>query len=317
MEPLPLDHPPRDRSMLLAYAQLVRLPNLFTAVADVAMGLLFVTAVGSGPDAILLALLALGSMAMYAAGAVLNDVFDAEIDARQRPGRPIPSGRVALAAARRLGYALLACGLGIGGAAAIVAATVWPLVVAAALAACILLYDALLKATPAAPAAMGGCRMLNVLWGMSVAGIPVPVAGWAVAGGIGVYIAGITLLAREESGRSRRLPLLAATVVMLAGIALVASLPAWAEATAALVRREPWRWWLLPAVVALIVGKRCLAAVADPAPERVQAAVKQGILSLVFLDAAVVLAVRGPVPAVAVLALLLPAALLGRWVYST
>ena len=27
---------------------------------------------------------------------VLNDVFDAEVDARERPERPIPSGRVSL-----------------------------------------------------------------------------------------------------------------------------------------------------------------------------------------------------------------------------
>ena len=31
---------------------------------------------------------------LYAAGMVLNDAFDAELDARERPERPIPSGRI-------------------------------------------------------------------------------------------------------------------------------------------------------------------------------------------------------------------------------
>ena len=49
----------------------------------------------------------------------------------------------------------------------------------------------------------------------------------------------------------------------------------------------------------------------------VQAAVKIGILSLIVLDASVTLAVAGPVWAVPILALLAPALVLGRWVYST
>jgi hypothetical protein len=49
----------------------------------------------------------------------------------------------------------------------------------------------------------------------------------------------------------------------------------------------------------------------------VQAAVKTGILGIIVLDAAVVFGVRGCLPAVAVLLLLLPAIVLGRWVYST
>ena len=310
------ESPPHGPSSLLAYAQLVRVPNLSTAVADVAMGFLFVRAVTGGGDTVLLVVLAAGSMAMYAAGTVLNDLFDIEIDARERPARPIPSGRVSPAAARRLGMGLLAVGLMLGLVASLVTATVWPLVVAAALAACVILYDGLLKRTPAGPVVMGGCRMLNVLWGMSVAGAP-PAAGWAVAGGIGIYVAGVTLLARQEAGRSHRGLLLAGTAVLLAGIALLASLPTWTDRLATVAREEPWRWWVLPAVVALVVGKRCLAAVADPAPHRVQAAVKQGILSLVVLDAAVVLAVRGPVPALGVLALLLPAVLLARRVPMT
>ena len=44
-------------------------------------------------------------MAIYAAGIVLNDVFDYEIDRVERPGRPLPSGRVSRGSRRRSGSA--------------------------------------------------------------------------------------------------------------------------------------------------------------------------------------------------------------------
>ena len=136
---------------------------------------------------------------------VLNDVFDVEIDRRERPERPIPSGRVSLDAARRLGWRLLVFGRGrrargrcfspaISGSG----------VVAAILATAILLYDAWLKRTPLGPVAMGACRMLNVLLGMSAVDAPLHAEHWLVAGAIGVYVAGITLFARKESERSSR-----------------------------------------------------------------------------------------------------------------
>lgn len=74
---------------------------------------------------------------------------------------------------------------------------------------------------------------------------------------------------------------------------------------------------LLLAMLAVTVLRRCLAAVLDPSAERVQVAVKHSILSLIWFDAALV-AATAPLPyAFAIAALLIPALLLGRWVYST
>jgi 4-hydroxybenzoate polyprenyltransferase len=58
-------------------------------------------------------------------------------------------------------------------------------------------------------------------------------------------------------------------------------------------------------------------AIALPQPRQVQAAVKQCILSLVVLDAALCLLASPWYNGVVVLALLIPALLLGKWVYST
>ena len=100
---------------------------------------------------------------------VLNDVFDREQDARERPTRPIPSGRISIGRAAAIGWTLIGrrrrAGLvGRRGGAA----TGGPGVVATLLAATVSGYDAVLKRTPLGPLAMGACRTLNVLLGMSV-----------------------------------------------------------------------------------------------------------------------------------------------------
>jgi 4-hydroxybenzoate polyprenyltransferase len=102
----------RLASTLRGYLELVRLPNVFTAMADVAMGFLFTRAdFLPGEDGWLLGLLLAASSLLYAAGVVLNDVFDLEVDAVERPHRPLPSGRVSPAVARWLGWELLVVGL--------------------------------------------------------------------------------------------------------------------------------------------------------------------------------------------------------------
>ncbi|MFO0004120.1 MAG: UbiA family prenyltransferase, partial [bacterium] len=50
-------------------------------------------------------------MLAYVGGMILNDAFDAEIDSRERPARPIPSGRVGRRAAFAVGFALLAASI--------------------------------------------------------------------------------------------------------------------------------------------------------------------------------------------------------------
>src|SRR5271154_2575485 len=99
--------------MLRPYAQLVRLPNLPTPLADIALAALAVGSLGyQWPDhwpAFVLLLFA--SACLYMAGMVWNDFFDVAQDARERPDRPIPSGRVSRRAAGLLGALLLACGI--------------------------------------------------------------------------------------------------------------------------------------------------------------------------------------------------------------
>jgi 4-hydroxybenzoate polyprenyltransferase len=80
---------------MLPWLRLMRLPNLATAAADSMAGYLVVSglqAVQWPPAACLLAVLA--SLGFYAAGMVLNDVYDVAIDRAERPERPLPSGAI-------------------------------------------------------------------------------------------------------------------------------------------------------------------------------------------------------------------------------
>ena len=108
--PHALDEPPGSPfgPSLLAWLQLIRLPTLFTALADVLLGALLVDA--EWPTATT-GLLLLTSTGMYLSGMVFNDIFDRGRDAIQRPSRPLPSGRISLAAAVGLAVLLMVGGL--------------------------------------------------------------------------------------------------------------------------------------------------------------------------------------------------------------
>lgn len=293
---------------LLAYLQLFRFPNVFTAIADVAMGFYF-TQLSVNPPTWFLPLM-FASCFLYIAGMVLNDVFDYDVDKAERPERPLPSGRIDLAWARQLGFGMLAVGVLLAFLAGVRSGAV-----ALLLAVAVYVYDGVAKKTEFAPLVMGSCRMLNVLLGMSCATAFLQSDQLLIAAGLGVYVAGITWFARCEAKDSDRRTLQFGLAVMVLGIALLAAFP-WFSETRILLRGK-MLWPTLLVLLMSIVVRRCMFAIANPSPENVQAAVKNAIFSLVMLDAAVVLAVVGVMPALAVLALLIPTVFLGKWIYST
>jgi 4-hydroxybenzoate polyprenyltransferase len=324
--------PPSPAEVLRGYLQLLRLPNIFMALADIVMGFLLTHRLadldaGLGVSALLaelarrhgllLGLLMAASAALYAAGVILNDVFDYNDDLRERPERPLPSGRISLARARFLGWQCLMTGVMFGWLATVFTHTYRCGLVATFLAACIALYDGALRRTRLGPLAMGGCRMLNVLLGMSALAGPWQLHHWLVAGAVGLYIVGLTWFSRQEAEASRRGPLVAATAVMLAGVLLLGLLPLTTDEVIRVLLLEPSRWVILMLMLGAIIFVRCIWAISEPTSARVKLAVKQGLLSLVVLDGAAAFAVQGPLAAILVLVFLLPAALLGTWIYST
>src|SRR4029079_465451 len=135
------------RDHLLAFAQLLRLPNVFTAFADIALGAAVGATVLSTPSRSFwgaIALLMLASGCLYLAGMVWNDVFDRAEDAQARSFRPIPSGRVSVGTAIILGVLLMAVGIGFAGLAGMPGRAQWsyePPAYAIGIAVAVLLYD--------------------------------------------------------------------------------------------------------------------------------------------------------------------------------
>ncbi len=284
----------RPRALL----QLVRVPNLFTAAADVLAGFLFV-GMGWG-QARALAILLVASVCFYASGVVLNDVFDAVRDLRERPGRPIPSGAIARREAAVLGAFLL-----VGGCALCATVSQSAGCLGLALAVCILMYDGVFKRTPAGPAMMGLCRALNLLLGMSIA------TRWPTAGGLycaflmAWYVTSVTVFARFEAGggSARRLGVglagLAGAVIGLVGVQTF------------LDHADPWYLLLVGVLLGQVMVPGWRAA-GTRTPEDVQHAVRVFVLSIILFDGCLVFAARGPLAAAMVVVLLVPSIISGR-----
>src|SRR6266581_9095507 len=185
---------PARRSLAAGLLALVRPPNVFTAVADSAAGLLLAHQAGPlAGDPGLWCLAA--SACLYLGGIALNDYFDRDVDAVERPERPIPSGAVPPAVAAGLGAALLAAGIVLAGLAGGSAT-----MVAAVLALAIVLYDAVSKGTEAGFFNMGICRGLNFYMPMSLAMKSVPTLFFSAPVLLTAYISVLTYPAREEVG---------------------------------------------------------------------------------------------------------------------
>src|SRR5690606_16783055 len=87
------------------WIQLIRPSNTLTAISDVLAGVALACLVIQAdlPEPISLVMMSIASMLLYVGGIVFNDVFDAKLDAVERPERPIPSGRIPKGAATGLG----------------------------------------------------------------------------------------------------------------------------------------------------------------------------------------------------------------------
>lgn len=295
------------------YLQLVRLPNLFTAAADSWAGYLIV---GGGLGSGAAWPLVVTSVALYAAGIVLNDLVDLETDRLERPSRPLPSGRVSATTAK----AIIAVSLTMGVVAPLFTGHRNTNVVAALLALAVLTYNLGAKRTPWGPWFMGLCRALNLLLGFSIAqnlgGWPC----WLAAFAYGTFVAGITWISRSEAAVVERRGLAMGAILQYVGLVgvLVAILVLAGAAQSAIDRAIlPIEALLAFGLVALVITRSTGRALGDPRSGTIQTAVKTGIFSLVWLDAALVFSACGFFPGLAVLALWVPAVYLGRWIYST
>ena len=327
--------------MVLSWLRLLRVSNLPSAISSILMAFLLVHQAWS--PVIELLFLILASTSLYLAGMVLNDVFDLEVDLRQRPGRPLPRREISKMAAIKAGIGLMMGGILLAGLAGWVTnfnpsvdnlIPFWrPGVIAVILALLIFLYDGPLKRTAVAPLLMGGCRSLNILLGAStfagrqVAAQPgsvtflgMPIIVWWIALAIGILITGATLLGRKEAIENQpRMPLVLAGVLVLVGLAGLAFVVYCPTSSFEIQEQQKNVFPLFIGLISLTITRRVVEAVFTAKPKKIRLGVISILRSLIIFDAAICyLAAPGQIwYALVVLSLLVPSILLARWVPAT
>lgn len=287
---------------LIGFLRLARPANIVTAFSDIGAGVAIALYTLTAQDSHVwpIVLLLLSTLGLYGGGVVLNDVFDAKLDAVERPERPIPSGLVPKRQAAFGGYLLLFVGV-------FCACLVhWPqlfslsFVLALFIALAAVLYDAWGKHQKfLGPVNMGICRGLNLLLGVSL--VPEMVEQYWYLGLVPVvYIAAITMVSRGEVHGGKKTTLYAAAVFY----AVVVLAIAWVAFTnKTLITTIPFL-----ILFAGMIFPPLLKALAEPVGPRIGKAVKAGVLALILMNAAWAAAFAAPVLALCML-LLLPLSL--------
>ncbi len=254
----------------------MRPANIVTAISDVlagvAIALLFVPD-GSTLDGQVLIALIIATIGLYGGGVVFNDVFDADLDARERPERAIPSGRVSIQGAAVLGGVLFLIGVAAAGTVGML-----PSMIAFAIVGMCLVYDKWGKhQAVSGPLTMGLCRGLNLLLGISYSAVAFEQV-WFLACVPVIYIAAVTTISRGEVHGGQRTPLLVSA--LLYGV-VVASIVAFGvhhqSGILAIGMVLPFILFVVPPLATAI---RTLEA------GDVRKSVKHGVIGLIFMNAA-------------------------------
>ncbi len=259
-----------------AYAQLTRPANVVTAISDVIAGTAIATLYLGSVDwqwpVEALLLVCLSTIGLYAGGVVYNDVFDAKLDAEERPERPIPSGRVSVRSAAIFGGLLFAIGVFAASGVSLLSG-----MIAGAIVVSCLVYDKWAKHHMVfGPFFMGLCRGLNLLLGMSVFAAVLPEV-WALSGIPIIYVAAITVISRGEVHGGKRLPLLFA--------GLLYALVIGALAYFGVMRSGGALGVAIMAVFAVTIYTPLVRAIRTEAPVDIRKSVKSAVLALIFMNA--------------------------------
>ena len=182
--------------MIRQYLLLIRVPNLFTVPSNILAGY-FATISTANADVDQLLSLIVSSVLLYVSGIVLNDYFDINVDRKERPSRPLASGRITKRSALLLAVISIVAGN-------ILALSVnWTsFIISGSLTLAIFGYNFRLKRNATSnPLAMGLARFLNVVLGGSPA-LGLVLTNDLILFFVGyclfLYIAAISLLSRKE-----------------------------------------------------------------------------------------------------------------------
>lgn len=311
---------------LKQYLLLIRLPNVFTALSNVVAGYFSLTR-PSDASFIDLSMLMASSALLYIFGIILNDYFDLETDRKERPFRPLPSGRISKRSALFLAVLTL---LSANVIASLVSTT--SLIISVLLSAVVFGYDYGLKHGRSGPFVMATARFLNIFLGASAALFLLPLDTdqqiasegfpWTTllaAGAVFAYVYAITLLSRKEIGEFERKIYrrsIAQSFSIIIGMVVVAALMLgfYLKSTEISVNI------LLFSVVIYLTLKGVLADAGNSRmgqSQRIQHAIRNLVLSIVILDSIFITAFAGLFYGIASLVLIVPPIILAKKLYVT
>ena len=324
------------------YLELVRPPALFTASADsltgLAWGLLAIQRINLTENSPSISLnvmiyaplsVMIISVCIYAAGMSINDLLDLKEDQRDRPFRPLPSGRITVGSAWRFALGLQITALMISIVCLKYYASLqdfgqkvgllFPLCVAGTIAATYF-YNQVFKTHVIAPLIMGLCRLGNFWIGASL----------------------ILTLYPELLDQTEKI-LLTPTLISMGTLAYVASLTAlsrfevsggsaaiWAAVTLVIMSAHPLLWialgyleplsglsYLLGLSVSIWIALQLRAILTDPTPKNIQRAVGAGIRGIALTNVVLCVALLAWPFATFIAVMAWTAGKVGRWFYAT
>ena len=262
---------------LFPFFVLVRPANILTAITDILAGvsiagILYLNELTSDMIYSLL-LLVVSTICLYSGGIVFNDVFDIEIDRKERPKRPLPSGEIPYRNAIFIGAILLVSGVVTAFVSSFSSGAIAFVIAVAAL-----VYDKWSKHNLIlGPVNMGICRGGNLLLGISI--LPnLLIDFWPIALIPVLFIAAITLTSQKETSGGNRVSISIALVfdAIILITFLVLGITEYLDLLVALPFLVLWGVMNMTSKMRAIVKNK---------PEFIQKAVKLGILSLIPLNA--------------------------------
>lgn len=263
-----------SQPQLKTWLTLGRVSNLSTVWTNTLAAALLASSAGAlaPPSSLVWVLLLITLSLLYLAGMLLNDWLDADWDQQHHNPRPIILG---LASRRQVGRAtallLILAVAAVLGLSRLIDQPHWLLGATLLLVACIVGYNLLHKKYAHSVWLMGACRSALYLTAAASLAVP-PEPIWLCAVLLGVYISGLTYLARQEHRNQliSRLPLL----LMLSPLVL------------AIYSASLWFWPVLLLWLGWL-GWHYWKNLAQPPQRNVRAFIGAGLAALPLFDALV------------------------------
>ena len=297
-------------SNLKDYLLLIRLPNLFTLPSNILVGFAIASSLTlTFTSFVQVLLLVTISIFLYCVGLVLNDLFDYNIDKKERPSRPIASGKISRKVAIVLVIIFTVIALSLS-----LLVSVPTFGISMVLISLIFGYDKYLKNTQAGPFTIAAARVMNVTLGTSASlnnidSFPQFVILVFVLTITFVYVTLIGFISKYEvQGFSENIKLYLILVVIAAIISSIILFT-----FIGFFKYES----LIILVLFTFIMAKAVYRIQKKDPIGIQQCVQKMIVSIIVLDSTYLSGIRGLEVGLAVLLLVVPLLILSRKMYMT